>query len=183
MLDEVTSRREDPMELLVVRHAIAEEREAFAKTGKDDAERPLTPDGRRKFEKGARGLRRVADGVELLATSGLARADQTAELLQAAWDGKLRAVRLRELAPDADPAALLRWLRGQARGRRKLVAVVGHEPHLSRFVEHALAGKASGFVELRKGGACLLDLGGSPQAGRAKLRWLLTAAQLRRLGR
>jgi phosphohistidine phosphatase len=169
------------MDLLVVRHAIAEEREAFAKTGKDDAERPLTADGRRKFEKGARALRRIADGVELLATSGLARADQTAEILEAAWDGELRTVRLRELEPEADPAALVRWLRRQR--RRKLVAVVGHEPHLSRFVEHALAGKASGFVELKKGGACLLDLGTSPQAGRAKLRWLLTAAQLRRLAR
>ena len=30
------------MELVVVRHAIAEDREAFARTGKDDAARPLT---------------------------------------------------------------------------------------------------------------------------------------------
>jgi phosphohistidine phosphatase len=169
------------MELLVVRHAVAEDREEFAKTGEDDAKRPLTADGRRKFEKGARGLRKIAGGVELVATSLLERATQTADVLEAAWDGKLRAVRLRELEPEADPAALLRWLRRQR--RRKLVAVVGHEPHLSRFVEHALAGKASGFVELKKGGACLLDLGTSPQAGRARLRWLLTAAQLRRLAR
>ena len=169
------------MELLVVRHAVAEDREEFAKTGEDDSARPLTPNGRRKFEKGARGLRRAVDGIDLLATSDLVRATQTVDVLQEAWDGKLRTVRIRELAPDAEPAALMRWLRRQ-RGKT-LVGVVGHEPHLSRFVEHALTGRASEFVELKKGGACLLDLGTAPQAGRATLRWLLTAAQLRRLGR
>ncbi len=169
------------MELLVVRHAIAETREAFAKTGQDDAKRPLTAEGRRRFEKGARGLRDLAGGIELLATSELVRATQTADILEAAWDGKLRTVRLRELAPDADPEALLGWLRRQR--RRKLVAVVGHEPHLSRFVEHALTGRASEFLDLKKGGACLLDLGKSPKAGRARLTWLLTAEQLRQLGR
>ena len=169
------------MELLVVRHAIAEEREDFAETGEDDARRPLTAEGRRKFEEGARGLREVAGEIDLLATSFLDRATQTADILEGAWDGKLRTVRLRELAPDADPAALLRWLRRQARRRR--VAVVGHEPHLSTFVAHALTARREDLVELKKGGACLLDLGRSPEAGRARLRWLLTAAQLRRLAR
>ena len=61
------------MELLVVRHAIAQDREEFAKTGLEDARRPLTDEGRRKFEKGARGLREVAGGIELLATSFLER--------------------------------------------------------------------------------------------------------------
>jgi phosphohistidine phosphatase len=169
------------MELLVVRHAIAETREAFARTGEDDARRPLTAEGRRKFEKGARGLRKVAGGIDLLATSRLDRATQTAGLLEDAWGGSLRTVRLRELAPEEEPASLLRWLRRQRRLGR--VAVVGHEPHLSRFVEHVLTGRPSEFVELGKGGACLLDLGTSPQVGRARLRWLLTPAQLRRLGR
>ena len=175
------ARREAAMELLVVRHAVAEMRERFAKTGEDDAKRPLTKEGRRRFEQGARGLRKVAGGIELLATSFLVRAMETADILEAEWPDKLRTVRLPELAPEADPAALLRWLRRQR--RRRLVAVVGHEPHLSRFVEHALTGRSSEFVDLKKGGACLLDVGKTPQAGRARLRWLLTPAQLRRLGR
>jgi phosphohistidine phosphatase len=172
---------EDDMELLVVRHAVAEEREAFAKTGEDDARRPLTPEGRRKFEKGARGLREVVGGIDLVATSELVRATQTADLLEQAWQGKLRMVRIPELAPDADPDALVKWLRRQRAKAR--VAVVGHEPHLSRFVAHALTGRAPLSVELKKGGACLLDLGSSARAGSATLRWLLTAAQLRRLAR
>lgn len=166
------------MELLVVRHAIAEDREEFARTGKPDAERPLTPEGRRRFVKGARGLRRLVPSLDLLATSGLARADETAELLAAAYDG-LRIVRVAELAPDAGPAALLPWLRRQR--RREAVGVVGHEPHLSALVEFLLAGRPSGFVELRKGGACLVSFAKAAAGGGGELRWLLTAGQLRRL--
>lgn len=168
------------MDLLVVRHAIAEEREAFARSGKDDGERPLTGDGRRRFAKGARGLARLVPSVDLLGTSGLVRAAQTADLLADAY-GRLRTVRLEALAPDARPAALLPWLRAQA--RRTVVAVVGHEPHLSALVELLLTGGSAGFLELKKGGACLLSFAKPAAAGGAELRWLLTAGQLRRLAR
>jgi phosphohistidine phosphatase len=106
------------------------------------------------------------------------RAIETGEILEAAY-GLARPTRLRELSPDAAPAALLPWLR-RHRGR-SVVAVVGHEPHLSRLVEVLLVGRRAGFVTLRKGGACLLALGDAPRSGRAELRWLLTAAQLRRV--
>lgn len=167
------------MELLVVRHAIAEDREAFARTARDDAERPLTAEGRRKFARGARGLRNLVKRIDLLATSPLARAAQTAELLADAY-GPVTTVRLPELAPDADPSDLVRWLRRQR--RRRVVAVVGHEPHLSRAISLVICGRPSGTLALRKGGACLLLLG-TAAGGRAQLRWLLTASQLRRLGR
>jgi phosphohistidine phosphatase len=164
------------MDLLIVRHAIAEDRDEFSRSGKDDAERPLTPAGRRKFERGSRGLLEVVPSIDLLATSALARAVQTAEVLREAY-GLDGAVQLRELEPDANPAALVKWLRSQR--RRRLVGVVGHEPHLSSLVE-VLTG---GLVDLKKGGACLVALGGDPGPRHAELRWLLTAAQLRRLGR
>ncbi len=168
------------MDLLVVRHAIAEEREAFAPTGKRDEERPLTSEGRRKFQGAARGLRKLVDPVDLLATSTLVRAVETGEILAASL-GVEATARLRELAPGASPPALLQWLR--RRRRSGVVAVVGHEPHLSRLIGYLLTGRARGFVELKKGGAALLALGADPGPGRATLRWHLTAGQLRRLGR
>jgi phosphohistidine phosphatase len=168
------------VDLLVVRHAIAEERDAFAQTGNDDAERPLTSEGRRKFQRAARGLRKMVDSVDLLATSTLVRAIQTGEILEAPF-GIEAAARLPELAPDADPSSLLRWLR--RRHRHRVVAVVGHEPHLSHLIGYLLAGRSLGLCDLKKGGASLLALGTAPEPGRAKLQWLLTAGQLRRLGR
>jgi phosphohistidine phosphatase len=167
------------MDLLIVRHAVAEERETFSRTGKDDAERPLTPAGRRKFKRGARGLQAIVPSIDVLATSALARAIETAEVLQKVY-GIDETVRLRELAPEARPGALVGWLRKQR--RRPVVAVVGHEPHLSRLIEHLLTGAQHGFVDLKKGGACLLALGDDPRPGHAELRWLVTASQLRSLG-
>ena len=48
------------MKLLLIRHAIAEEREDFARTGKDDRLRPLTDEGRKKMKQAARGPARVS---------------------------------------------------------------------------------------------------------------------------
>src|SRR5919197_152341 len=168
------------MDLLIVRHAIAEDRDAFAESGKDDGERPLTPAGRRKFRVAARGLRSLVPAIDLLATSSLVRAVETGDVLQKLY-GVDSAVRLDELSPDASPASLVSWLRRQQRARVQLATVVGHEPHLSRLVGHLLTGGDSGFIDLKKGGACLLDLRDGAKAGGAELRWLLTAAQLRRL--
>lgn len=166
------------MDLLVVRHAIAEDRDAFAQTRKDDAERRLTPEGRRKFQRAARGLREIVDSIDLLATSTLVRSIETGEILEAAYAIEATA-RLRELEPDADPASLLQWLR--RRRRHRVVAVVGHEPHLSRMIGYLLFGRSLGCVDLKKGGASLLSLGAAPEPGRAELRWLLTPGQLRRM--
>jgi phosphohistidine phosphatase len=170
------------MELVVFRHAIAEDRDAFAETGQDDGERPLTRAGLRKLEKGARGLRRIVPSLDVVATSPLVRAIETGEVLASVY-GVRPTARLPELAPDAEPSQLLPWLRRQ-RGRAR-VAVVGHEPHLSRLVEVLLAGRAppAGFIELGKAGACLLGFDAAPAPGGATLRWLLTPSQLRRLRR
>jgi phosphohistidine phosphatase len=166
------------MDLLVIRHAVAEDREDFASTEKDDSERPTTSAGRRKFKRGARGLRQLVDSVDLLATSSLVRAMETGDILQKVY-GIARATRLRELAPDAEPASIVPWLRRQRKAG--VVAVVGHEPNLSSLVEHLLTCRRAGFLDLKKGGACYLALGDDPRPGRSELRWLLTASQLRQL--
>src|SRR2546422_1650397 len=62
------------MRLLVVRHAIAEDLEAFARSHKDDSTRPLTPDGRRKMERAALGLKELVPELDVLAASPYKRA-------------------------------------------------------------------------------------------------------------
>jgi phosphohistidine phosphatase len=95
---------------------------------------------------------------------------------------KLLVVRLNTveaLTPDAEPGALLRWLRRQS--EPELVAVVGHEPHLGCLVTWLLTGRAESRVPLKKGGACLLEFEDRPRAGGATLTWALTPSLLRRL--
>jgi len=167
------------MNLLVIRHAIAEDRKRYAKTGADDGLRPLTARGRRRMKAGARGLRRLAPGLDLLATSPLVRAEQTAEIVAAAYR-ELKVVKVPQLAPQASVHALLKWL--QERKHDSTIALVGHEPLLGVFVSWMLTGLQESFVDLKKGGACLLECEQQVRPGRARLRWLLAPGQLRVLG-
>lgn len=165
------------MRLLLIRHAIAEEREDFARTGKDDRLRPLSDEGRKKMKQNARGLRTVVPGIDLLATSPLTRAAQTAAIVDSVY-GDLEEVEIDELAPEATPDDFLRWLRQQKAGT---VAAVGHEPSLSLILSWLLTGDERRLHSFRKGGATLLDFADEPAPGTATLLWALTPSQLRRL--
>ncbi|MDB4881500.1 MAG: putative phosphohistidine phosphatase, SixA [Gemmatimonadetes bacterium] len=171
------------MQLLVIRHGIAEDQEAFARTGKDDSLRPLTKSGKREMRFVATGLKRVAPKMAVLASSRLVRAQQTAAIIAAEYSID-DVTELDALAPDARPTALLKWLRAldeelYASGP---VAVVGHEPHLSGLVTWLLTGQTESRLVLKKGGACRVDFAARPAAGKGELRWLMTPAQLRLIG-
>lgn len=165
------------MKLLLIRHAIAEESEDFAKTGKDDRLRPLTDEGRKKMKQAAKGLREIAPQIDLLATSPLTRAAQTGAILDSVYGG-LKEVEIEELAPEATPNDFLRWLRKQ---EAECIAAVGHEPSISLILSWFLTGTERRVHSFRKGGACLLEFTGEVGAGTATLLWALTPAQLRDL--
>jgi phosphohistidine phosphatase len=168
------------MQLLVIRHAIAEDREAFASSGRDDSERPLTAPGRDKMRRTAAGLRRVAPQIDLLASSPYVRAMQTAELVAEAY-GIDSIKRVDALVPDTPLQQLLVWL--QRKASVDVVAIVGHEPHLGELVTWLMSGLPESRVEMKKGGAGLLEFAGQPGAGLGVLQWLMTPSQLRDLGR
>jgi phosphohistidine phosphatase len=166
------------MHLLVIRHGIAEGREGLARTSPEDGERPLTREGRRKMERGARGLRELVPEVDLLASSPLRRAAESADLIARAY-GRLRVKQVPDLAPGRGVDRVIAWLKSQP--ARDTIAVVGHEPDLSFMVCALLCGADNPFLELRKGAACLLDLPGRVARGAATLDWLLGPKHLRRL--
>lgn len=167
------------MQLLVIRHAIALDRDEFAETGRPDAERPLTEQGRRKMVRSAEGLRTIAPTPAVIGSSPFVRAAETARIVAEVF-GVATIEVVEALTPEQRPSALLPWLERQA--RHDCVAVVGHEPHLSTLVTWLLSRRAESAVEMKKGGACLLALGSRPGGGAAALQWLLTPSQLRALG-
>jgi phosphohistidine phosphatase len=167
------------MRVLIIRHAIAQDRESFAKTRRDDAERPLTKEGRSKMHKGAKGLRRVIDRFDVLASSPFVRAIETARIVSEVYGGK-KPVTLDALKPAKTVKAVLQWLEGQPGDAT--IALVGHEPHLGMLVSYLLSGEQRrSFVALRKGSACLLDFDDAVKAGAACMHWLLKPQQLRDL--
>ena len=168
------------MKLLIIRHAIAEDREAFKKTGESDDLRPLTDKGREKMRAGVRGLRRVVPKVSRLASSPLVRAAATAQLVSHAYGG-IKVVHVRHLKPGAPVQDVLKWL--HRRKARRVVVLIGHEPQLSVLASWLLTGLQKPIMELKKGSACLLELDESMRPGRARLLWSLAPGQLRALGR
>jgi len=127
----------------------------------------------------APGLARLVPTIDLLATSPLARAAETADIVARAYNSQ--AVVLEALEADRDPDEVVRWLQKQPADHT--VALVGHEPHLSRLAGYLLTGTRASFIDLKKGGGCRLDLPGVPRPGKGNLKWLLTPRDLRRLGK
>ena len=164
------------MELLIVRHAIALERNR--ERWRDDGARPLSPAGMRQSRKAAAGLKEFCRAPDRLLTSPLARARQTAQILTevAGWP---QAEEAPELSPGGAPLAVLTLL-GQKRS--KLVAVVGHQPGLGALLTACLLGEDGALaVEMKKNAVACVSFEGSPSAGRAVLQWLATPRMLRRL--
>jgi phosphohistidine phosphatase len=168
------------MQLLVIRHAIAEDRDAFASSGRDDSERPLTPSGRDKMRRAAAGLRRIVPRIDLLGSSPYVRALQTAELVAAAY-GIDEIKQVDALVPDAPLPRFMTWM--QRKATVDVVAIVGHEPHLGELVTWLMSGLPESRVEMKKGGAALLEFSGQPGPGVGVLQWLMAPSQLRELER
>lgn len=165
------------MQLLVIRHAIAMEREEWATSGRPDSDRPLTDTGRRRMRKNARGLQRISPHPDLIATSPWLRAADTARVV-AETLGVERMETIDQMLPDHHPRDLAAWL--NERSELSAVAVVGHEPHLGEVVTWLVGGKGSSF-EFKKGGACLIRIDDKVDAGSGIVLWHLTPSLLRGL--
>jgi len=164
------------MHLLIVRHAIAEDRDSFAGAGKSDDLRPLTEDGRERMKVAAEGLRVVAPDIALLAASPLERAQATAAIIAKEYGIEIGAT-TDALRPRAAFPDFVKWIADYA--SKPVVLVVGHEPHLSGLATWLMSGSKRSRIELKKGGACLLSFDGAPKKGGGTLEWALHPSHLR----
>jgi phosphohistidine phosphatase len=135
------------MDLILLRHGKAED---FNSQG--DGARALVEKGREQARRAAKALKRAKLLPEIVLTSPLVRARQTAdEFCETA--GIPGAVIQSWLSCGMSPEEALGELRSFADFKR--VAIVGHEPDLSSLIESVL-GAAGGGVEMKKGAiACL----------------------------
>jgi phosphohistidine phosphatase len=161
------------VDLLVVRHAIAMERDA--KRWPDDRLRPLSSRGSSRGRKAAAGMQRLGFSPAIVLASPLVRAQQTAQILQryARWPP---AQVWTELAPETPARALLERL---GRSAAACVAVIGHEPQLSALLGECLPGGSASQFTLRKMGAALLRFRGRARPGRGQLVWFAPPRLLR----
>ena len=145
------------MQLYFLRHGEAD----WPGWTKPDDERPLTDFGKKEVRQVAKFLERLKVKPDLIVSSPLPRALQTAEV--AAEQLKTKVRQDEALEPGFGISELSTELK---RHRSKVLMLVGHEPDFSSVIS-ALTG---GFIKMPKAGVALIDI--DPETEKGRLLWL-----------
>lgn len=169
------------MELFVIRHAIAEP------LGKEnqfsDEKRSLTVEGRIRMREIVKGLVNLGVEFDLILTSPLARAVETAEIVAAAAGlSKKDITQTENLAPGAAAENLFAEIKGLAGA--EAVALVGHQPDLGILISRIIQSDRGVLsIQLKKGSVCCINIAETVPALRGEMMWMLTPRQLRLLAK
>jgi len=146
-----------------------------------DSGRSLTQSGRKEIEDIADSIRDRLDlKFDRIASSPLARALQTAEIVAKAYKGSSKLETWDELRPEGSHPELEKRLSKLRRDGS--VLLVGHEPYLSALMGEIIS-NGSARVSLKKGGIAKIRLSSFSPRATGELRWLLTPGQLKKLQR
>src|SRR4029450_11227654 len=145
------------MQLYFLRHGEAD----WPGWSKPDDERPLTDFGKKEVRQVAKFLNRLKVKPDLIVTSPLPRASQTAEIAAEQLKTKLR--QDEALEPPFGSRELRSVLK---RHRSKVLMMVGHEPDFTSVIS-ALTGAS---LKLSKAGLALVDF--DPETEKGRLLWL-----------
>ncbi len=153
--------------LYLIRHGIAANRKDYPQ---NDTQRPLTPEGVKKTTQMAQRLQDLGLAFDLILTSPLVRAKQTADILQTV--GVCEQVEISShLAPEGN--VIEWWNQGKPWKKYPQLALVGHEPDLGNWAECLIWGESKSHLVVKKGGIVGISLPetGSP-FGQSVLFWL-----------
>jgi len=145
------------MQLYFLRHGEAD----WPGWTKSDDERPLTDFGKKEVGQVAKFLNRLKVKPDLIVTSPLPRASQTAEVAAHQLKAKLR--QDEALEPGFGISELRTLLK---RHGSKVLMLVGHEPDFTSVIS-ALTGAS---LKLSKAGVVLVDF--DPETEKGRLLWL-----------
>ena len=156
-------------ELCFLRHAHAGDSMTWEQA---DELRPLTEKGRRQSERVGRLLAAAGFAPDVLLTSPLVRARETAEIVADALG-----VRVREEQRIGEPLdlATLDAILHDAGGPRRAM-IVGHDPDFSELVSELVGGSP---IVMRKGTLARIDVKRPLEPGSGDLRWLVPPDLLR----
>jgi len=131
-----------------------------------DIDRPLTADGKKRMRRVAAALRDLDLGIDVIASSPLARALQTAEIVARQLKLRDRLMREELLSPGFGPAELQTILKKYADAHALML--VGHEPDFSATISHVIGG---GRIICKKGALACVDVP-DPVELQGQLVWL-----------
>lgn len=142
------------MKIYLIRHGIAEERSEH----QPDEKRELTSNGIIKTEKVAQKLSKLNIQFEIILTSPLVRAKQTAEILKQAQLSQ-ETLEFYPLAPTGNIQNWFNWLQNSEYNKNdSTIALVGHQPNLGDWAELLLWGEIQQKLTLKKAGIIGLEI-------------------------
>ena len=159
---------DDAMNLYILRHAIAEERDADKFP--DDSKRPLTDKGAKRMKRIAEGMVALGMEFDLILSSSYARAKQTAEIVAQVCGAETK-LKFSKHLETGDSEKLIDEINNLANIEH--VLLVGHEPDLSELISVLLVGDGSLPLTMKKGGLCKLTVGKLKYGQCASLDWLV----------
>jgi phosphohistidine phosphatase len=168
-----------PYEIYLMRHGIAADLDAQG--GADDAQRPLTPDGRLKLRAVAKGLQRIGVELDWIVSSPLLRAVETADVIAEELPSGAARDTSEALSPGHVSAPKVTTFLAE-HPERKRVLLAGHEPSLSQLASELVGAAHTANFAFKKGGCCLIELDRVPAKTPGRLIWWLTPRLLRKLG-
>ncbi|NYT17544.1 MAG: phosphohistidine phosphatase SixA [Methanomicrobiales archaeon] len=161
------------MDLYVLRHGKAE---VFPSSGGKDADRPLTRQGRNEIQHIASWLMKNRCHFNMIATSPLKRAEETAEIVAGVYGLTKSLVVWEDLSPGLDFDRLMEQI-AFCDGLSSLL-IIGHEPSLSGCIGRIISGGGAAEITLKKGGlARIRNFCPNPVSG--TLVWLLSPRHMR----
>jgi phosphohistidine phosphatase len=164
------------MELLIVRHgeALPIDKQKIRK----DTDRTLTSKGRKNTAQTAKVLNKMACKPQLILTSPLVRARQTAEILSKHLQTKAKTKETDSLKPGAPPDQILKELNDV---REPSIIITGHSPDLDHLASLLVSGDKSAKIQLKKSSLCVISFENKIIPGQGTLEWLLQPFQINRI--
>jgi phosphohistidine phosphatase len=162
------------MDLYLLRHGIAEEGQA----GANDANRALTAEGRRKLRQVLTAACDAKVSLDLILSSPLKRALQTAEVARKTLKYKGDIVKTRSLEPGASVQQV--WDEIRDHRDKSFLMMVGHNPLFSQLAAYLL-GSPDIQVDFKKGGLMKISFEHFPPVPRGVLCWYITAKAVSKL--
>jgi phosphohistidine phosphatase len=163
--------------LYIVRHGIAV---PHGTPGVEEDDRPLTQEGIKKTRQAAEGLQAIKCFPEIILSSPLPRAKQTAEIVLETLGKHVPIMLIDALSPKGSRQELYMEIR--QRQNSESLMLVGHQPSLGEIAGDIAWGSPEHYLELKKGGACALEIEAVIPKPRGTLLWLLPPSILRDLG-
>jgi phosphohistidine phosphatase len=166
------------MDLFVLRHGEAGKRSA---SGGNDAKRSLTAAGEKEITEIAESFKKIGIDFDVILTSPLKRAKQTADLVARQFKAQKKMRQLQELSPEGSKSDLYHMLSSFREGTSLLV--VGHNPYLSEMISEMVTDGKYGRIDIKKGGVARIRVTNLTPKFKGELRWLITPRLLKLISR